>query len=66
MSILHVEILTCIFKKDLFVFACLFLAVLGLRCCMWTFSSCSEQGLFFTAVLGPLVVVASLIAEHRL
>ena len=27
----------------------LFLAALGLRCCVWAFSSCSEQGLLFVA-----------------
>ena len=44
----------------------LFLAVLGLRCCAWAFSSCSELGLLFVAVHGLLVAVASLAAEHRL
>ena len=29
-------------------------------------SSCGEQGLLFTAVCGPLIVAASLVAEHRL
>ena len=27
------------------IFFCLFLAVLGLRCCAWGFSSCSNGGL---------------------
>ena len=40
------------------------LAVLGLCCCVWTFSSCSEQGLLFVAVRGLLIAVASLVAEH--
>ena len=40
-------------------------AALGLRCCVWTFSSCGEQGLLFVVVLGLLVVV-SLFAEHGL
>ena len=44
----------------------LFLAVLGLRCCAWAFSSCSERGLLFIAVRGLLVAVASLAAEHGL
>ena len=44
----------------------LFLAALGLRCCAWAFSSCSERGLLFTAVHGLLIVVASLVVEHRL
>ena len=30
------------------------------------FSSCSEQGLLFVVVQGPLIVVASLVVEHRL
>ena len=38
----------------------LFGAVLGLRCCMRAFSSCSEQGLHFVVVRGLLVAVASL------
>ena len=44
----------------------LFLAALGLRCCAWAFSSCSEQGLLFIAVRMLLIVVASLVAEHGL
>ena len=44
----------------------LFLAALGLHCCEQAFSSCSEQGLLFVAVRGLLIVVASLVAEHRL
>ena len=47
-------------------FIYLFLAVSGLRCYTWAFSSCGEQGLLFVAVYGLLVVVASLVAEHRL
>ena len=42
-----------------------FLAVLGLRCCAWAFSSCGEQGLLFVVVCGFLIAVASL-AEHGL
>ena len=48
------------------LFIYLFLAVLGLRCCAWAFSSCSEQGLLFVAVRGLLIAVASLVAEHGL
>ena len=51
--------------QELFYFI-LFLAALGLRCCMWAFSSCSEQGLLFIAVHGLLIVVASLVTEHGL
>ena len=43
-----------------------FLAVLGLCCCTWALSSCSEQGLLFMAVHGLLIAVASLAAEHGL
>ena len=44
----------------------LFLAVLGLCCFMWALSDFGEQELLFTAVHGPLIAVASLVAEHRL
>ena len=44
----------------------LFLTALGLHCCMRAFSSCGEQGLLFIAVSRLLIVVASLVAEHRL
>ena len=54
-----------LFKKiNLFIY--LFLAALGLRCCTWAFSSCSEWGLLFIAVHGLLIAVASLAAEHGL
>ena len=42
----------------------LFLAVLGLRCCTWAFSSCSERGLLFVVLHGLLIAVASLAVEH--
>ena len=48
------------FLINLFILFYLFLAVLGLRCCMWAFSSCSERGLLLVAVRGLLIVVASL------
>ena len=41
------------------------MAVQGLHCCMWAFSSCSEPGPLFISVPGLLIAVASL-AEHRL
>ena len=44
----------------------LFLAVLGLRCCVRVFSSCGERGPLFVAVHGLLIVMASLVAEHGL
>ena len=43
----------------------LFLAVLGLRCCVQAFSSCSKRGLLFVAVRGLLTAVAS-VMEHGL
>ena len=52
------------FKINLFIY--LFLAALGLRCCAWAFSSCSERGLLFIAVHGLLIAVASLVVEHGL
>ena len=42
------------------------MAVLGLRFCTRTFSSCGERGPLFIMVRGPLSIVASLVAEHRL
>ena len=47
-------------------FIYLFLAALGLHCCMQAFSSCGEQGLLFIVVRGLLTLVASLVAEHVL
>ena len=44
----------------------LFTAVLGLRFCARAFSSCGKWGPLFVAVRGPLTVVASVVAEHRL
>ena len=44
----------------------LFMAVLGLRFCARAFSSCGERGPLFIAVRGPLIIAASLVAEHRL
>ena len=42
------------------------MAALGLCCCTWAFSSCSELGLLFVTVCGLLIAVASLTAEHGL
>ena len=42
------------------------MAVLGLRFCARTFSSCGERGPLFIAVRGPLTIAASPVAEHRL
>ena len=54
-----------VFNKFIY-FIYLLLAALGLHCCTRVHSSCSEQGLLFIAVCGLLIVVASLVAEHRL
>ena len=48
----------------IFLFIFLSLIMLGLHCCVWTFSSC-EGGLLFIVVHRLLIVVASLVAEHR-
>ena len=42
------------------------MAVLDLRFCARTFSSCGKRGPLFIAVRGPLTIVAPLVAEHRL
>ena len=42
------------------------MAVLGLRFCAMAFSSCGKRGPLFITVRGPLTVVASLVAEHKL
>ena len=42
------------------------MAVLGLRFCARAFSSCGKWGPLLIAEHGPLTIVASLVAEHRL
>ena len=42
------------------------MAVLGLCFCVRAFSSCGKWGPLFIAVSGPLTIVASFVAEHRL
>ena len=42
------------------------MAVLCLRFCARTFSSCGKRGPLLMAVRGPLTIAASLVAEHRL
>ena len=46
--------------------AVVFLAVLGICCYTWAFSSCSQQGLLFIVMHRLLTVVASLVVEHGL
>ena len=57
-------ILTFLFFSRYFLF--IFLAALGLCCCVRAFSGCGEQGLLFVALCGLLIAVASLVAEHGL
>ena len=64
-QIFLVCLLFFLFLKFIY-FIYLFLAVLGLRCCTWAFSSCGERGLLFVAVCRLLTAVASLVAEHEL
>ena len=40
--------------------------MLGLRFCARAFSNCGKRGPCFVVVRGPLTIVASLAAEHRL
>ena len=42
------------------------MAVLGLRFCTRAFSHCGKWGPLFITVRGPLIISASLFAEHRL
>ena len=42
------------------------MAVLGPHFCARAFSSCGKWGPLFIAVRGPLTIVASPVAEHRL
>ena len=51
-----------IFQKSIY----LFMAALGFGGCTWALSSCGKEGLFFAVVCGLLILVASLVAEHRL
>ena len=50
----------------IYLFTYLFMAVLGLRFCARAFSSCGKRGPLFIVVCGPLIIAASLVAEHRL
>ena len=53
----------CFYK---FIFIYLFLAELGLCCCVRAFSSCGERGLLFVAVLRLLIAVAFLCGAQAL
>ena len=50
----------------MYLFIYLFIAVLGLPCYTWAFSSCSERGILFLVVCRLLIEVASLVVEHGL
>ena len=50
----------------IFIFIYLFMALLGLRFCARAFSSCGKRGPLFIMVRVPLIIAASLVAEHRL
>ena len=56
------------YRLSLFMynFAYLFLAMLGLHCCVGIFSSCKEQGLLSRVVPGLFTVVTTLVTEHGL
>ena len=62
----HLQTVTVFLLFFFLIFIYLFLAVLGLRFCVRAFSSCGKRGPLFIAVRGPLTIVASLVAEHRL
>ena len=51
---------------SLYVSIYLFMSALVLSCYSWAFSSCGEWGLLFVVVRRLLIVVASLVEEHRL
>ena len=54
--------LLCPFLMKVFVLF-IYFTTLGLCCCIWAFSGCSEQGLHSTC---GLLAVASLVTEHEL
>ena len=54
------------FLSLIFIYLFLFMAVLGFCFCARAFSSCGKWGPLFIAVRGPLIIAASLVAEHRL
>ena len=62
---LYLPIFLSFFLSYKFIYI-LFLAALGLCCCVQAFSSCGEQGLVFVAVHGLLIAVPSLVVEHGL
>ena len=57
-------ICNCIHPFAFFLKMYYHLAVLGLHCCVWVFSSCGERGLLSSFGAWSLVVVASLVAPR--
>ena len=47
-----ITVLCVSFLSNFYLCIYLFLAALGLRCCMWTFSSCGQQGLRYSCGTG--------------
>lgn len=62
----HYESVYFSFLKIRWFLLILVLAVLGLHCCAWAFSSCGELGSSLAALCGLLNAVASLAAERGL
>ena len=60
------EIIPRSLSSILFLFMYLSLAALGPCCYARAFSSCSKRELLFIAVRGLVIVMASLVVEHRL
>ena len=54
-----------IFKLEI-VFTFFFLAVVGLQCSAWAFSSCGKHGLPLVAMQGLLIEAVSPVVAHRL
>ena len=59
------EFTLCLIFKSFYLFVYLFLAVLGLHCCVQVFSSCDSRDYTLAAMCGLLIVVTSVFAEHR-
>ena len=60
-----IGLFVCLFVFLKFIYL-LFMAVLGLRFCARAFSSRGKRGPPLITVRGPLIIAASLVAEHRL
>ena len=54
----------------LYIYICIYMAMLDLHCCTaffsFSFSSCGKQRALIIALLRLLILVASLVAQHRL